>query len=209
MTENLGVAVLAAGLARRMGKPKLLLPLGHDTILGQVLRKASALPWGGKVAVIGEPQTELRNTCQRYNFPFVYNPDYELGMSTSLRKALGALPLTVEGTIFLLGDQPLVTLDLIKAMAQEYAARRNPAAIIVPKFRGQYFSPVLFGAGWRDELLQVTGDEGGRRIIRNHPEAVIPLVWDKHEPFYDIDTIEDYNSLCKEWMDDEDIPKDC
>ncbi|MFZ5753372.1 MAG: nucleotidyltransferase family protein [Bacillota bacterium] len=208
MTENLGVAVLAAGLARRMGKPKLLLPFGHDTILGHVLRTASALPWGGKVAVIGEPQMLLRNICQLYKFPAVYNPNHEQGMSTSLRRALQELPLTVDGIIFLLGDQPFITLDLIKAMTREFAARKNPGAIIVPSFRGQYYSPVLFGCNWRDELLQLCGDEGGRRLIRNHPEAVIPLVWDKHEPFYDIDTIEDYNSLCKEWMDDEDIPKD-
>ena len=209
MTENLGVAVLAAGSARRMGKPKLLLPLGDDNILGHVLRTASAFSWGGKVAVIGEPQSELRNTCQRFHFPFVYNPEFNLGMSTSLRKALEVLPNKVEGILFLLGDQPLVTQELIRAMIGEYAARRNTAAIIVPEYGGEYFSPVLFGAGWRDELLQVAGDEGGRSIIRNHPEAVIPLVWDTPEPFGDIDTMEDYNLLCREWMDDESISKDC
>lgn len=209
MTGNLGVAVLAAGSARRMGKPKLLLPLGDDNILGHVLRTASAFSWGGKVAVIGEPQLELRNTCRRFNFPFVYNPEFKLGMSTSLRKALEELPLTVEGILFLLGDQPLVTQELIRAMIREYDARRNPSAIIVPVYGGEYFSPVLFGAGWRDELLQVAGDEGGRSIIRNHPEAVIPLVWDTHEPFCDVDTMEDYNLLCREWMDDESISKDC
>ncbi len=208
MTGKLGVAVLAAGSARRMGKPKLLLPLGNDTILGHVLRTASGFSWGGKVAVIGEPQMELSQTCLRYEFPFVYNPDRGLGMSTSLRKALEALPSAVEGVIFLLGDQPLITPGLIKAMVQEYALRKNTGAIIVPYCRGQYCSPVLFGAKWRDELFRVTGDEGGRSIIRSHPEAVIPLVWDKYKPFYDVDTVEDYHSLCKEWMDDEDIPKD-
>jgi CTP:molybdopterin cytidylyltransferase MocA len=45
--------------------------------------------------------------------------------------------------------------------------------------------------------MALQGDEGGRQIIRSHPERVLPLELEEEGPLLDIDTAEDYQELLK------------
>lgn len=199
MTETLGVAVLAAGSSRRMGKPKLLLPMGNLPILAHVLKTAASFSWGDRIVIIGEPREALAAVCQDYGIPASYNPEYEKGQAASLRLAINHLRPDIEGILFLLGDQPLVGIPLIRALVEEFQKRQDRRAIVVPHYRGQNRSPALFGSYWRSQLAQTSGDQGGRVIIRENHRCVIQLPWDDARPFKDIDTWQDYESLCKEF----------
>ena len=51
---NIAAIVLAAGLSRRMGKNKLLLPFGNSSLLGRSLALVASLPYAERILVTTE-----------------------------------------------------------------------------------------------------------------------------------------------------------
>lgn len=208
-TEKIGVVVLAAGLSTRMRSQrpdsgvssKLLLPLGDRPLIAHVLTTACSLSWGGLLAVIGWDDRELENICRKLAVSFVRNPDPGQGQSTSLVIGLSGLPLGLAGYLFLLADQPLVSCELLQSMADEFDRRRDEAAIIRPTYQGIGRNPVLFGSAWREELLAAAGDQGGRSVMRRHPDAIVELPWPVPSVFLDVDTPEDHAYIKKIWQE--------
>jgi len=196
MKKRIGIVILAAGQASRMGMQKLLLPLGGQPLLAHVLQTAASLSLPDCVAVIGEPQAELAAVCRRYSVQPVYNPNRQAGQATSVHLALRHLSVELDGVLFMLGDQPLVSLPLIRALIDRFACLDDNRHIVVPYCNGQRHNPVLFGASWRGHLAALQGDRGGRRIIDENMEWVIRLDWDDEIAFLDADTREDYEFLC-------------
>lgn len=195
MSVAFGAVILAAGTASRMGKQKLLLPLNNKPIMAHVLNVVHNLPWSASLAVIGEPEAELAEVCSQYNVSSVYNANRLTGQASSVTLALKMLPDQLAGIMFFLGDQPLVPNALIEAILTKFRQLASDKAIIVPCYQGRRYSPVLFGSYWRSRMSELTGDTGGRQIIRANPEWVIELNWDDPAAFYDADTWEDYLRL--------------
>ncbi len=192
MKAAIGAVILAAGSASRMGRQKLLLPLAERPLLAHVLGTVQELPWAACVAVIGEPETELSQICHSYHISPVFNANRQSGQASSVKLALQMLPRQLDGILFLLGDQPLVSTALINAVVAQFEQAASDKTIIVPCYQGQRCSPVLFGAHWRSSLAGLQGDTGGRQIIRNQTEWVIELSWPDPMPFYDADTWDEY-----------------
>ena len=65
-----------------------------------------------------------------------------------------------------LGDMPLVTPDLIAALMRDHIGLPDaPDRITLPVCDGRRGNPVIWGAGF-DGLMALTGDSGGRTILR-------------------------------------------
>jgi len=190
-----GAVILAAGTASRMGQQKLLLPLAGKPLLAHILGTIGAFEWADCIAVIGEPESELAELCRQYQVCPVFNPDRQRGQASSIVLAVKQLALNLHGIMFFLGDQPLVSGELIAAIVARFQQLASNEAIVVPCYRQQSYSPVLFSGFWRSSLEKLEGDTGGRQIIRQHPEWVSKLDWPEPEPFYDADTWEEYQRL--------------
>ncbi len=200
MKKRIGIVILAAGQASRMGAQKLLLPLGGMPLLAHVLQTAASLSLPDCVAVIGEPQAELTAVCRHYSVQAVYNPNRHTGQSSSVHLALRQFPAALDGILFMLGDQPLVSLPLLRALIEQFECFEDNRHIVVPYFKGERRNPVLFGSFWRGQLAALQGDRGGRRIIDENMEWVIRLDWDDEIAFLDADTWEDYEFLCAKFL---------
>ena len=74
-------------------------------------------------------------------------------------------------------------------------AGHNKDKIIYPVIDGSPCLPSLFSACFREELLAVSGDAGGRAVRIRHPEACIELVPERPGNFLDVDVMEDYQAL--------------
>lgn len=194
MTKCLGAVILAAGLSERMGTQKLLLPLGGQPIFSHVVNTVAGYSWQDCVAVVGEPERELGDICVQQNMRWVYNPNRHTGQASSIQIGMRSLSQGVDGFVFILGDQPLVSRELLQALHNEFLLY-DKYAIVVPRFAGQRRSPVLFGAGWREELLSLQGDTGGRAILEAHADSLIYLDWPSATAFLDADTCQDYQVL--------------
>ena len=68
----------------------------------------------------------------------------------------------------------------------------HPESICVSSYAGQRGNPVLFPRRFFGELLELTGDVGGRDVIRQHPDAVLEVPMPDPEAARDVDTWEDY-----------------
>lgn len=183
--------MLAAGLSRRMGQPKLLLPLGGKPLLRWSVE--ALLPHVGFVIVVTPPDdARIREGLGGLDVRFVMNPHPEAGQGTSIAAGVAALPAGTDAVVIALGDQPRLPDDLVPLLLE--ALRRDGTAIAAPVFRGVQGTPVAFSASVFDELRAVDGDAGARAVVRRDPARVTRLELDIDMP-PDVDTPADYARL--------------
>ncbi len=199
--SRIGAVILAAGTASRMGQQKLLLPLAGQPLLSHVLKAVRSVLWADCIAVIGEPEAELTALCQAADIRSIYNAKRQQGQSTSVTLGLRQLTHELDGIMFLLGDQPLISPALLEVLIAQFMQATSNKAIIVPCYQGQRYSPVLFGDFWRPALTALTGDTGGRQIIRANPGRIVEVNWPDKSTFYDADTWEEYQKIICGWKE--------
>jgi molybdenum cofactor cytidylyltransferase len=184
--------VLAAGLSRRMGQAKLLMPVGGRAIVRYVVESVLA---GGvdSVWVVTGPDVEpIEAALAGLEVQIAVNPAPEEGQASSLRAGLTALPESVDAVLIALGDQPSLAPSIIPALL---AARRTSSKLIVaPRYRDGQGNPVLFKREIFPELLRLTGDQGARPIIQKEPARVEWVDLDLPMP-PDVDTQDDYEKI--------------
>jgi len=101
------------------------------------------------------------------------------------------------GAVILLADQPLVSSGLINRLL--VSAIASPEAIIAATYGGQRSTPVYFPHALFQELLQITGDEGGRSVIARHPDLLKLEPIEEHPRGLDVDREEEYEQLLAQW----------
>jgi len=169
----ISAVVLAAGLSRRMGRPKPLVKLKGKTILQHVLGNLRASGVDEIVVVLGYKAEEIFPTLEGEDFRVVVNPDYAQGMSNSLRRGLRAVDNQAQAVLIALGDQPRISSGIIKLLLRKYS--QGSHQIVVPTCGGRRGHPVIFGRKYWPELLALEGDVGGREILRRHGDDVLAV----------------------------------
>lgn len=174
--------VLAAGAGERFAgeRHKLLSPVGGVPLVRRAVDAALAAGLDETIVVMGavdlldvlpEEATVLRNEAWRQ------------GQATSLAAAVGyAGSRGHRSVVFGCGDQPGVPAE---AWAAVGCAEGD---LVVADFGGRRRPPVKIGAAlWSH--LPLTGDEGGRVLLRRRPELVQAIACEGDPD--DIDTLED------------------
>ena len=183
--------VLAAGLSRRMGSPKLLLPLAGIPLLRWTVD--ALRPHVDRVVVVVPPESAaLREALGGADVTFVTNPRPEAGQGTSIAAGVSALPQDTEAVVVVLGDQPRLPGDVLPGLIALFRSSGKPIA--APVYRGVQGAPVVFGAPVLDELRALEGDAGARSVVRRDGGRVATLAVDADMPL-DVDTPEDYARL--------------
>ena len=187
-----GVAalVLAGGQSRRMGGPnKLLAEVAAKPMVRHVVEAALASRADPVVVVVGHQQHEVRQALRGLKVRFAANPDFALGLSTSLKAGLAALPAEAAGAVVCLGDMPGVSAGLIDRLIAAFDPVEG-RSIIVPTRHGKRGNPVLWSRAFFAEMQAVSGDVGARHLIGEHAGAVVEIEADSDGPLLDIDTPE-------------------
>jgi len=183
--------ILAAGAASRMGQPKLLLPWHGEALIRHAARTALAAGLDPVVVVTGAGAVEMQTALNGLAVSIVHNPDWQAGQSTSVRAGIQALPQTVEAVLFLLGDQPFVSAEVIHTLIDTYTRTRT--TILAPFIGEKRTNPVLFDRSIFPALSQLQGDAGARSIFKEVPPT--PMLWQDERLLLDVDTPEDYQRL--------------
>ena len=183
----IAAVVLAAGFSTRMGRQKLLLPLGDKPVVRWSVE--AVLPHVQDVVVVtGRETAAVRDALAGLSVRFAENPAPESGQSSSIAVGVRALPSSIRAALIVLGDQPRTPASVVPALL---AARdRTGKAVIVPVYRGVRGTPVLFGAEVFAELWALSGDAGARAVVAVRPERVEAVEVDSPMPV-DVDTPED------------------
>jgi molybdenum cofactor cytidylyltransferase len=205
--------ILAAGSSSRMGggRHKLLLPLDGRPVLVHVIDSALASQVRPIIIVLGHEAEQVRAHITSYtlhpDITIVENDKYLQGMSTSLHLGVELLiakgykkhvsPSEVDSALIVLGDQPMITSKIIDTLIAIY--RTTGKHIVAPLYDGKRGNPVLFDSSLFPELLEVTGDEGGRTVLERHPQEVELVEMSDVLANYDIDTWEAYQRALEVW----------
>jgi molybdenum cofactor cytidylyltransferase len=188
-----GAIVLAAGSASRMGRPKLLLPLGGQSLIRRVVGETLASKASRVVVVTGAWRAEVEVELAGLPLQTVHNPSYAEGMSTSLHAGLRALEPEIDAAVVLLADQPLVDRTIIDGLIDLHQSSEAP--IVRPRYAGVPGNPVLWDAALFRRLLEQRGDQAGRANLRGLFDQTAWL--DVSDPLAgeDVDTPEAYLAL--------------
>jgi molybdenum cofactor cytidylyltransferase len=169
------LVVLAAGRGARFRDGpgerghKLEQAFGHSTVLGSTLANAvqSGLPLvvvttaallGHVTAAVAERDTIVLPEVGGGDVTEPLGMGYSIAAGVSARANAGAW-------LILPADMPLVQPDTLRAVAQ--ALPQHP--VVYAQYQGRRGHPVGFGTELYSELVQLSGDEGARRLIGRYP----------------------------------------
>jgi molybdenum cofactor cytidylyltransferase len=183
--------VLAAGLARRMGRQKLLLSVRGQPLVRHaveaLLRHVDDL-----IVVTGHDEIAVAGALAGLPVRLVRNPEPEAGQGSSIAAGARALAPHTDAVIVALGDQPHVPADVVPALIAAW--RRSGRVIVAPVYDGIQANPVLFAAPVFAELAVLTGEGGARAVVQREPDRVERVHVAAPVPA-DVDTPEDYARL--------------
>jgi len=188
------VIILAAGAARRMSQPKMLLPFGNSSILEKLIEEVKASNIDSICLVSGYYHQVIQERMGVGTFSLIFNEQWQSGMASSIVKGIEYLQKQGAGfdsVIIAVSDQPYLNRDLLLNMLQ--LQRDSGKGIVAASYAGINGTPVLFTKAYFSKLEKLTGDQGARSILQQYPDDLITIDFPLGE--IDIDTEEDYNKF--------------
>ena len=182
--------VLAAGGSSRLGRPKQLLPYRGTTLLDWVVSTARGCDFDQLLVVVGGTAVDVRGTVDLRGAEVVVNDAYRTGCSSSIAAALGAVDPRCDVLVLLLGDQPGVTPETVRALL----AGRNGALLAVCRYEDGRGHPFAFGRPVFGELAQLHGDKAVWKLLDRRPQDVVEVPVQGAVPV-DVDTWDDYEAV--------------
>lgn len=192
MKYPIAILILAAGKASRMGQPKQLLPYRGTTLLGHCIQTALQCPVEAVYPILGAYADQIQNNIQTEGFQWLFNPDWEEGLSASIRQGVTFLSNyrpQIQAALVMLGDQPLITAEDLMPFFEAF--RQNPQGIVSTAYGEKYGVPALFPRSYFAELSQLEGDRGAGKWMAAQKNVMrIQLT-----STFDVDTQDDYQQI--------------
>jgi len=155
----IGGVILAAGEGARFGaEPKLLTSLGGRPLLEWAIEAQSCVPAMERIVVVlGAHAEQLLERVDFLDSEPVVCEDWQLGQSASLRRGVTELAGS-EKVIVTLGDEPLITPQVVARFVDERAPARAT-------YSGVPGHPVALGRRELDAVSRLSGDRGARELL--------------------------------------------
>lgn len=186
MPGMISAVVLAAGASSRMGKQKLLLPLGEEPLVRLVVRQVLDTGFDDVLVVAGYQHEAVLAALEGLHVRHALNPEYATGMGSSFRAAIHALPDSA-AAMFALADQPLLTSADYRRLLDTY--RAEPRGIVSVRYGDVTAPPHLFDREFFPALARL--QHGARSVLQQHADRTTVLHFPS-ELLLDVDTPEDY-----------------
>jgi molybdenum cofactor cytidylyltransferase len=142
---------------------------------------------------VGHRANDMRPLLSDLELTIVCNPDYASGQSTSVKAGLKSVHPSASGVLFIPVDQPFLSSEVLDQLINTY--QESEGLITLPACKGRRGSPVLFDRSLFPELAAITGDRGGRQILKDHEKEIVTVTLENEKPLMDIDTPETYREL--------------
>jgi molybdenum cofactor cytidylyltransferase len=182
--------VLAAGGSRRLGRPKQLLPYRGATLLDHTVSTARDCGFDQLVVALGGGAEEVRGRVDLAGADVVVNDGYGEGCSSSIAIALDALDRTATVLVLLLGDQPGVAPETVRALL----AGRGDAPLAVCRYDDGRGHPFAFDRSTFADLRALHGDKAVWKLLDRRADAVVEVPIPGRVPL-DVDTWADYEAV--------------
>ena len=189
ITRKLTALVLAAGGSTRCPGGKLTRHYQGRPLLSWLLERLERSELIEKVYLVCGFQAEQVEVLAQA-FPkvtTVRNEDWPEGLSTSLKCGIESLPEEIPGVLICLGDTPFFSDLTLQRVIGEVG---ESDSVILPCFEGKMGHPKYFPSWLFPELLQLSGDEGARPVLRRFKERTRVVQVDDPGILKDFDFVE-------------------
>ena len=189
----------AAGKSRRMGRPKLLLPLGETTVLEHVLSAMRSAAVADILVVVAPDADALAQLAASAGALVLRLTDDTPDMRATCLYGLAWIgehfhPQDDDGWLLLPADHPTVRPDVVRSVLA--SARDKPAkTIIVPTYNGTRGHPAWLSWSHVAAIRALPPEQGLNSFIRARTAETRALPWSSDEILRDLDTPEDYQTL--------------
>jgi CTP:molybdopterin cytidylyltransferase MocA len=173
---------------------KMLLPWSNNTLLNHVIGTVCKSSCDPISLVLGHEAQRIWQSLSgllKSGLVVTIHDRYAEGMASSLQAGLRMIPRHLP-CFLVLGDQPLLSLDMMREMMAMYESTGGKT--IRPMYQGRPAHPVLLSPGVRPLIDRLSGDEGLKSLFAAGLEVVAYEVA-QQEMILDVDTPLDYYKL--------------
>lgn len=195
---RLFAVIPAAGHSRRMGQPKLLLPLGGTTVIERVLTVLDHPAIAARCVVVRASDAPLTEAVHRAGglvlHPLVDPPDMRASVTFALETIQRDFsPCEDDGWLLVPADHPVLDRRLIETLIAAW--ERDRPLILVPRVGNRRGHPTLFRWSLTREVARIPADLGLNWLLNEHASEVSELPVEGNAALTDLDTPEDYERL--------------
>lgn len=183
------LVMMAAGNSERFGENKLLYPVNgkpmYEHLADQVNGLAESV-FQKKIVVTQYP--ELAEHMKKRGFQVCLNDQPELGISHSVHLgAEEAWKWEPDAAIcFAVSDQPYLRGTTLEMLIRQWKASGKGIGALA--YHEEIGNPVVFAEKYRKELMELTGDKGGKRVVKRHMDDLYLMEVEDAEELRDLDT---------------------
>ncbi|UCE97302.1 MAG: nucleotidyltransferase family protein [Dehalococcoidia bacterium] len=118
------------------------------------------------IVVLGYQAEQVKKALADKNLKIIVNPEYEYGLSKSLKCGLKMVSRDAIAVFLTLGNRPLMQPEVVKQLIRTYKGLEAP--IIAPTFSRVRGHPIMFDKLLIPELMKAKGNIGGRKVLQHH-----------------------------------------
>lgn len=189
---KLATVILAAGESKRMQGIKQLLPWKKGTLLDHAISQSLESVADAVFVVLGAHQKIILEATETSAVTVVHNPNWQLGMGTSIAAALTYFEekqFMFDAVLVRLIDQPLLDVNYYNKLINYYIDKNK---IIASSYENGFGVPAVFDKRYFSKLSDLTSDKGAKELIKANTKDLFIL--NSKGATLDMDTREVYST---------------
>jgi CTP:molybdopterin cytidylyltransferase MocA len=180
---KIAVILEAAGNSTRFGSNKLLHVMDDGRpMIASIFDAVRPLDVYKKIIVTQYDEV----AAMAPEFDVIMNDRPDLGISRSMQLGLTAAG-DADAYLFCVCDQPGITTATLERLFRAY--KKGTAGIVSLAWQGKMCNPKIFSSRYKEELMRLSGDAGGRQIIASHSDDLLLVEAMNEDEVRDIDSL--------------------
>jgi molybdenum cofactor cytidylyltransferase len=193
----------AAGKSRRMGRPKVSLPLGGRVVLEHVIAALQEAGIQDILVVLGPQVSELAPLVQQSGARVLLPSEPTHTMRATVEQGLTWLenrfhPRPRDSWLLVPADYPILEPAVLRKLLRKRQTNRRHS-IFIPTYQGRRGHPALIAWKHVDAIRALPPQIGLNVFLRSSPKQTLEVPVDSPTILWDLDTPEDYRRILAVW----------
>ncbi len=187
------ILILAAGSSSRMGQLKQLMPWKDTSLLGNAIRMAKNSDADSIFVVLGAQANKIKETLKEDGINTITNKQWARGMGATISYGVDQILKSdrhPEAMLIMVADQPNMDSDFLNSLIDQYATGKSN--IVATQYADKLGVPAIFDKQYFPQLIQLRGEGGASKIIKNNRKDCFGL--NAGKKVIDLDTLNDYHT---------------